>query len=121
MTDAWAFGCVAYELLTLERAFEASCLRALCQKVAQGAYDEHKLELAPHPAYLKAIPTAAHLLQLDPLRRTTLAELQAMLAEGAATCDVPAVLCAGMCAGSAALPVPMLDMPVTPVAPDSGK
>ena len=63
-SDIWALGCILYELVTLERAFQASNLGALVLKIMEGRYKR------PTKCRLKGVPEIINLLlDVDPAKR----------------------------------------------------
>ena len=76
-SDAWAVGVILFNLLTLERPFQASVMLKLAQQIVDGKPSEaaqRKLELARrnYPPELCALASRDGLLNPDASRRTTL-------------------------------------------------
>mmetsp|Transcript_27825 Transcript_27825/g.46289 ORF Transcript_27825/g.46289 Transcript_27825/m.46289 type:complete len:339 (-) Transcript_27825:254-1270(-) len=77
--DVWALGVIAFQLLTLQMPFKAPHLTGLLTKISDCEYDKTALEKAPHNETLRALVSGKNLLEPDPAKRMTLAQLMEML------------------------------------------
>lgn len=86
MVDAWSVGVILYELLALERPFNAADLDELKAQVTEEVHVDHRpgtvLGNTRHPVGLCRLATSAALLSGDPLTRMALPELLDALEEG---------------------------------------
>lgn len=82
-SDAWALGCVIYEMICLRRPFHRSesNLAALCFKVTQGDYDKDALTLQAKNYNGLFVLTLMELLVRDPTQRRTPLDVQKALEE----------------------------------------
>ena len=87
--DAWALGCVLYEMLCFCRPFHQSekNIALMSLRISQGSYDEDLLEeqLAHYP--LELLDATRGLLQLERAKRLRAAEVVAEVAELGSSVD----------------------------------
>ena len=77
--DVWAFGVVAFEVLTLRRPFAASSMDELQGQILAADYDDARLAESPHPEALTELVGRDALLHPDPNSRLTLSRLSCRL------------------------------------------
>ncbi len=86
-SDAWSFGVLSFEILTLRKPFVANSLAELSTLIANSRYDEAALErCGRHPPELLRIVSRDGLLNPDPVARINLGEVDARLLGVAQTC-----------------------------------
>lgn len=77
-SDAWAVGCILFNLLALQRPFQHTSILGLARQIVAVEFRPHAqraLEAANHPPDLKALASAERLLHPHPERRTTLTQV----------------------------------------------
>ena len=93
-SDVWALGVVLFQLLTMQRPFDAPNLAALVMRIANTQCDVAALERCEHPLELRRLASPDAMLHPDMAKRCTLQSLRAKLASfpdaAAAISDVTA-------------------------------
>ena len=77
-SDAWAVGCILFNLLALDRPFRHTSILGLARQIVDVDVTTRgriALNNAKHPADLKVLASKDGLLNPDPERRTTLSEI----------------------------------------------
>ena len=74
-SDAWAVGCILFNLIALERPFYSTSVLAMARQIVAVEFTQEAkraLDVCAHPPDVKALVSSAGLLNPDPEKRTTL-------------------------------------------------